>query len=717
MNLPYYNSTNYPLAVKTQLSNFTELDDELKYHQHIVKEFFTKNKNQRGLLICHSMGQGKTRIAVAISTFFIKNDINRRVIVLSAKSLAENYKKEIQKYTNMSDEEIENKYNFISLNSSNMYKQFNKLDKTPDEILLEKKFGDFVDDVKNSLENSLLIIDEAHNFFNSITNGATNAISLYDLIMKTINIKLIFLSGTPVINHPFELVPCFNMLRGIQLINATSSILGGKREFKKNVKLDEVTLFSEDIDEFNMYFVESSDHSIKNKNKFTNRIYGLVSYYGDIYFSQTNSGTSREGFPTELETIIEKVNMSQEQFSKYMISRLSEIEETKKVYGKNKARFSSSNNASSTYRVRSRQISNYAIPDYALGPPRGNKSREKFIDRIKIDELIKLNSSPKMLKILGNIKKHKNQPGLVYSQFVSGEGLGVFELVLRANGYINYFDKKNLDVEQQDLGIKNIEKYKVYAVLSGEITPEDRANIINDFNQLKPLNNTDEKISLLLISGAVAEGIDLKRIRHVHIMEPFWNYARINQVKTRAIRYHSHIDLPLEEQNVQPYIYLSDYPANYPENKITEPTTDIDLFQRSIENMKLINTFMLALVEASMDCPLHYPNLTPELKEKINCKMCSPDNKQLYHPLLKKDMDLPDNCTAYKENNVSVNEIIIQDIKYYYKIVDKTNVIIYKFDNKINGYIRMEPGSKLYSDVLDVILQKINASVVLPDLD
>ena len=62
------------------------------------------------------------------------------------------------------------------------------------------------------------------------------------------------------------------------------------------------------------------------------------------------------------------------------------------------------------------------------------------------------------------------------------------------------------------------------------------------------------------MSSAVAEGIDLKRIRHVHIMEPFWNYARINQVETRAIRYMSHADLPENEQTVQTYIYLSDYP-------------------------------------------------------------------------------------------------------------------------------------------------------------
>ena len=42
LNLPYYNNTNYPLAVKEQLGKLTYSDDDakqLKYHQFIVKEF------------------------------------------------------------------------------------------------------------------------------------------------------------------------------------------------------------------------------------------------------------------------------------------------------------------------------------------------------------------------------------------------------------------------------------------------------------------------------------------------------------------------------------------------------------------------------------------------------------------------------------------------------------------------------------------------------
>ena len=227
-------------------------DNQLKYHQFIVDEFIKHYTDQRGILICHSMGQGKTRIAVSIATNVLKYEKNRRIIVLSAKSLAENFKKEVIEYTKLNSDYVDKNFKFISLNASNMYKQFTNMDKSAEEIALEKQISSFLEDIKgkNMLENSLLIIDESHNLFNSITNGANNAVSLYDLIMRTKNIKLIFLSGTPLINHPFELVPCFNMLRGYISLNYKSktrdlfNYVGGAKINRKELADEYTTLFS-----------------------------------------------------------------------------------------------------------------------------------------------------------------------------------------------------------------------------------------------------------------------------------------------------------------------------------------------------------------------------------------------------------------------------------------------------------------------------------------
>ena len=96
----------------------------------------------------------------------------------------------------------------------------------------------------------------------------------------------------------------------------------------------------------------------------------------------------------------------------------------------------------------------------------------------------------------------------------------------------------------------------------------------------------------------------------------------------------SHNELPKSEQNVQPYIYLSDYPKEYDFKKKKEETTDIDLYQNSIKHKFLIDQFLVSLAEASVDCSIHETQFDASTRNQIKCKMCSPNNKQLYHPLL-----------------------------------------------------------------------------------
>ena len=504
--------------------------------------------------------------------------------------------------------------------------------------------------------------------------------------MRTENIKLIFLTGNPVINHPFELVPCFNMLRGVIHLDQQITAQRGTERHKSKYGNSTTTLFSENLEEFEHYFVHDTGKiaEIKNKDKFTNRIFGLVSYYGDLYFE----ADKREGFPKELPLKIEHVPMSLQQFAAYTVCRISEMEESKKSYKSSGARFAKMSGSFSTYRVKSRQCSNYCIPEYALGSVRGTKSREKYISKITADDLHNTAKySPKMGKIIENIDKHEGQNGIVYSQFVAGEGLGIFQLVLKNNGWRSYHD-----VHDDDADIPT------YAVLSGDIDPEERAEVIQTYN-------VGKKIQLLLLSGAVAEGIDLKNTRHVHIMEPFWNYARINQVKARAIRYKSHEALPVEQRNTQVYIYLSDYPRDTPKAKKTEPTTDVDMFEKSILHMRLIDSFMIALAESSIDCSLHHKKIPLTQREKISCKMCAPTNLPLYHPVITKDMLLPNVCTQYTESKVEVQQVDVDGQTYYYKLVDNIPVI-YKHDDKLAGYVKMPAMDFNYAHIYEAILKK-----------
>jgi len=62
---------------------------------------------------------------------------------------------------------------------------------------------------------------------------------------------------------------------------------------------------------------------------------------------------------------------------------------------------------------------------------------------------------------------------------------------------------------------------------------------------------------MLMTNKTGSEGLDLKEIRNIHIMEPYWNDVLIEQVIGRGVRKNSHIRLPVHERNVEAFIYMS----------------------------------------------------------------------------------------------------------------------------------------------------------------
>lgn len=100
------------------------------------------------------------------------------------------------------DNMIDERFGFIHYNGITR----DALDK-----LTERKDGK---DVINPFDNSFVVIDEAHNFISRVTNRRQISYRIYKLLMKAKNMKIVLLSGTPMINHPFELCYMMNLARG-----------------------------------------------------------------------------------------------------------------------------------------------------------------------------------------------------------------------------------------------------------------------------------------------------------------------------------------------------------------------------------------------------------------------------------------------------------------------------------------------------------------------
>ena len=87
-----------------------------------------------------------------------------------------------------------------------------------------------------------------------------------------------------------------------------------------------------------------------------------------------------------------------------------------------------------------------------------------------------------------------------------------------------------------------------YQIFVGSFSEKKRNKIIKDFN--------NDHYQVLVLSGSGKEGIDLKKVRRLIVMDPVWNFAGMEQIRGRAIRYQSHIDLPPSQRNVSIYYLL-----------------------------------------------------------------------------------------------------------------------------------------------------------------
>ena len=255
--------------------------------------------------------------------------------------------------------------------------------------------------------------------------------------------------------------------------------------------------------------------------------------------------------------------------------------------------------------------------------------------------------SPKFLTLLENIQDPEFIGlHLIYSQFRSMEGIGIFSLVLEANGFAQFKIKKSgVDGWTLDIKEANIGK-PTFALYTGTEDAEEREIVRNIYNgawdfiptniatQLKRMannNNVGEIIKVLMITAAGSEGINLRNTRYVHLMEPYWHPVRTEQVIGRARRICSHQELPIELQTVEVFLYLMTFTADQlnsdeaielklkdlSKRKPYLPlTSDEKLFEISSIKEELTGQLLVGIKESSIDCATHVKSSS---KENLKC--------------------------------------------------------------------------------------------------
>jgi hypothetical protein len=190
-----------------------------------------------------------------------------------------------------------------------------------------------------------------------------------------------------------------------------------------------------------------------------------------------------------------------------------------------------------------------------------------------------------------------------------------------------------------------------------------------------PNNKNGEKIKVILLTQQGSEGVDFKYIRNVHILEPWWNSSRIEQVIGRGLRTCSHQALPFEKQNCTVYYHIlrrEDHRETFDEYSYR---TKVEQKSIRIAGIKRI------LEESAMDCPMQQHLADDWLNLKVP-QIRSFKNEEVVIPL--KDMMAP-SFTELQSDGACVhllkNEVDPNHLRPLASYLDIKDELLIKIEN------------------------------------
>jgi hypothetical protein len=676
---------------------------------------------------------------------------------------------------------VASKYQFIHYNGGVKESNVEEMERSP----------------KNPFDGKVVVIDEVHNFVSRAIGPGKTGAPLYRLLLNAKDCKLILLSGTPVVNHPYEAAAIVNLIRGPRTKHTFSfdrskpfGVARVKRVIESDPRIDHhkldlgsrridvwlcpegfemvgngkgivrriessVSTSHESIvkslamalgdgvthkshrqfvlpmnkDDFTSAFIDTETLQVKRPASLQRRMMGCISYF------QT-SGSS--DYPKREPDTMIIVPMSDHMFSTYSAVREDEIKDEKRQRMKQESGKSGKPGGvldiPSTYKSHSRETCNFVFPksikrvykkkssDASDANDANDTDAAEFagetdgtMDQTDAARMAALRKSgemkgmnrlatycPKARAMIEYIDACKGKC-VVYSNFKIAEGLGHLAVALEANGWVELKLRQTtegvweLDTKSSPVGKHTFFKY--------EADRKDVPVLMSIFNMGRSTANTDgvpanllkqlggttnlrgEMIKMMMFTKSGAEGLDLKHVRQVHVMEPYWHEVRIQQVIGRAIRLRSHTDLPESERKVNVYRYMSTLtPKQRNESKTILAfdrgmTSDEIVFEVAKRKHKLTLSVLASMKAAAVDCAYHRKHHRSEIP-CLSARIGSNPEDQAY------DINAPYDMLGDVDVNVPVRRDCKIDGKPY--MFSPSDMTVYDKENgKKVGHLKL----------------------------
>ena len=627
---------------------------ELFPHQEFIKRYISNDTPYNGILLYHGLGSGKTCSAIGITealrTYSKYIQGFKKIMVVASPNVQENFKLQLFNPSSLKKENgiwnisgcLGNSFiqelNISQINDlekEDLIQKINKIISNHYVFLGYIELANIIEKLSkakyrvkatnNFFEGRIIIIDEIHNIrLTSDSDKAKKkvAIMLKSLVQTVKKIRFIFLTGTPMYNDPKEIIFILNILNA----NDGRSLLSVGEVFDTNGELKKDPTTGAEIGKEKLILKANGYVSyVRGENPYAFPFLVTPKMYKDSQSikalkkypeRQFNNNRIIKGIQ-HLDLYLHKMSSNQAEGYEEFINQITEELDDDEL-----ERFEEMDSVQYTMVMKPIQSLNinYKINDnYYVGkeglkqvmrfkessnpPSKKNfeyKTNNGMFQYDKIGEY-----SVKIKSILDHII---NSEGivLVYSQYIDG-GLVPMALALEELGMRRYTNKNLFKTPPNEpLNVYNMKrdpslfvednfKHASYAIICGDkkLSPNNKEEV----ESLTHHNINGERVKVVLISQAGSEGIDLNYLRQVHIMEPWYNMNRIEQIIGRARRNCSHKDLPLEKRNVQVFLHAT----------LLDEVESMDMFLYRKSEIKSIKIGKISkiLKSVAVDCILN----------------------------------------------------------------------------------------------------------------
>ena len=563
---------------------------------------------------------------------------------------------------------------------------------------------DFTSDRITELNNTIIIIEEAHN----LTNNSYGD-SLMKVIRNSHNLKLVLLTGTPMKNLASDIVELMNFIRP-----QDEPVIRDK-------------IFTKDTNH-EMELVPGGLEYLKKMTR------GYVSYLrgGDplTMAKRVDMGTVGNGMMftkvtkchmydfqqttyNNIGDIIDVLDRNSTAIANFAFPKLGDNKELIGSYG-----IDGVNTVKNQLKTHGEIINKKIATDILKDPSLKNKNDLIYVNdktNMITGKFLQLENlkyfSIKFYECLKNLNdlidsKTGARTAFVYSNLVV-VGVEVFQEVLLMNGYLEYNENynnykiddttrcyycgKNNDLHTKKDKETHTFRPATFVTVTGKVSdetseviiPEEKQQILNKV--FSNVDNIDGKhIKFVVGSKVMNEGLSLHNVAEVHILDVYYNLSKVDQTIGRAIRHCRHYDI-MDEKNPFPDVKVYKYCVSLEKVNPNKLSSDEELYKKAELKYLLVKKVERAIKESAIDCPLNRAgNIYPEeLEQYKNCippeKITDPnDPNQVVCPAVCDFME----CN-YKCDEKELNEKYFDNKTQQYRKLTKDEIDMSTFNNNL----------------------------------